>query len=77
MNTTALPPGIYRIEVAGGVEPECLTRESGDRVTILPLSTQHYKTHDRELFLVKELGRRVSSSRLTGDNVQLTQVFLV
>ena len=40
MNTTALPPGIYRIEVAGGVEPECLTRESGDRVTILPLSTQ-------------------------------------
>ena len=41
------------------------------------LATAHYKTQDREIFLVEELGRRVSFSRLTGDKVQLTQVFLV
>jgi hypothetical protein len=33
--SSQLPPGIYRITVAGSVEPECLTRtEQG--VTILP-----------------------------------------
>jgi len=37
----------------------------------------HYKTQDREIFQVEELGRRVSFSRLTGDKIQLTQVFLV
>jgi len=40
MTTTALPPGIYRIDVAGGVKPECLTCERGNRVTILPPSAQ-------------------------------------
>ena len=39
MTTTQLPPGIYRINVAGGVEPACLTRQE-ERVTILPPSTQ-------------------------------------
>jgi len=40
MTTTALPPGIYRISVAGGVEPECLTRDGDSRVTILPPSAK-------------------------------------
>ena len=40
MSTTAFPPGIYRIDVAGGVEAECLTREKGNGVTILPPSSQ-------------------------------------
>ena len=40
MTTTALPSGLYRIQVAGGVEPQCLTRESEGRVTILPPSDQ-------------------------------------
>ena len=40
MTTTQLPPGIYRINVAGGVEPSYLTREEGGRVTILPPSAQ-------------------------------------
>ena len=40
MSTTALSSGIYRIEVAGSVEPACLTR-TGDRgVSILPPSAQ-------------------------------------
>jgi len=38
MTTTELPPGIYRIIVAGGVEPECLTRHGKEGVTILPCS---------------------------------------
>ena len=42
-----------------------------------PRAFDHYKTHDREIFLVEELGRRVSFSRLTGNNVPLTKVFLV
>jgi hypothetical protein len=33
--SSQLPPGIYRITVAGGVEPACLTRNEQD-VTILP-----------------------------------------
>ena len=39
MTTTQVPPGIYRIVVAGGVEPTCLTR-SESAVTILPPSAQ-------------------------------------
>ena len=35
MTTTQLPPGIYRIVVAGGV-PLCLTRQGHAGVTILP-----------------------------------------
>lgn len=31
-----------------------------------------YKTHDQEIFLVKELGRRISFSCLTGNNAQVT-----
>jgi len=40
MTTTQLAPGIYRIVVVGGVEPACLTRQEGGRVTILPSSAQ-------------------------------------
>jgi hypothetical protein len=39
MSTTQLPPGIYYIVVAGGVEPARLTRD-GEAVTILPPSFQ-------------------------------------
>ena len=39
--------------------------------------TTHYKTHNWEIFLVEELGRHVSFSHLTGNNVLLTRVFLV
>ena len=37
---TTLSSGIYRINVAGGVEPACLTRDGDKRVTILPPSAQ-------------------------------------
>ena len=37
---TTLSSGIYRINVAGGVEPACLTRDGDNRVTILTPSTQ-------------------------------------
>ena len=37
----------------------------------------HYKTHDQEIFLFEELGRCISFSRLTGNNVPLTKFFLV
>ena len=40
MTTTQLPPGIYRINVAGGVEPSYLTRQEGGRVTILSPGAQ-------------------------------------
>lgn len=36
-----------------------------------------YKTHDREIFLVEELGRRISFSRLTGNNAQVTLFFFL
>ena len=39
MTTTQLPAGIHRIIVAGGIEPEYLTRQE-ERVTILPPSGQ-------------------------------------
>jgi len=35
---TQLPPGVYRIVVAGGAEPRFLTRQEGEGVTILPPS---------------------------------------
>ena len=47
MDTTALPPGIYRIAVAGGVEPACLTRHGAHDVTILPPGAQ--PDHDQEV----------------------------
>jgi hypothetical protein len=37
MTTTAFPPGLYRIDVAGSGEPQSLTRLEGGRVTILPI----------------------------------------
>jgi len=37
---TTLSSGIYRIRVAGGVQPACLTRDGDNRVTILPPSAQ-------------------------------------
>jgi len=37
----------------------------------------HYKTQDRERFLVQELVKHVSFSRLTGNNAQFTKVVLV
>jgi hypothetical protein len=40
MTTTALPPGIYRIAVVGGVERALLTRHGRNGVTILPPSAQ-------------------------------------
>ena len=40
MATTQLTAGIYRINVAGGVEPSYLTRQEGGRVTILPPGAQ-------------------------------------
>ncbi len=42
MDTTELPPGIYRIALVrfGGVEPALLTRQGGNRVTILPPGAQ-------------------------------------
>ena len=40
MTTTVLPPGIYRIAVAGSVEPALLTRTDDNRVTISRPSAQ-------------------------------------
>jgi hypothetical protein len=40
MTTTELPPGIYRISVAFGVEPARLTRHGERDVTILPPAAQ-------------------------------------
>jgi hypothetical protein len=37
---TTLSSGIYRINVAGDVQPACLTRDGDNRVTILPPSAQ-------------------------------------
>ena len=37
MATTAFPSGLYRIDVAGDGEPQCLTRLPEGRVTILPV----------------------------------------
>jgi len=36
---TQLPPGVYRIVVAGGAEPRFLTRQEGGHVTVLPPSS--------------------------------------
>jgi hypothetical protein len=41
MTTTALPDGIYRIQVVGGAQPLYLTREkNSDAVTVLPPNAQ-------------------------------------
>jgi len=58
MDTTALPPGIYRIAVAGGVEPACLTRHGAHDVTILPPGAQ--PDHDQEV-----ISRFLTSSIVT------------
>ena len=44
---TTLSSGIYRINVAGGVEPACLTRDKDNNVTILPPSAQ--PNHEQEV----------------------------
>jgi hypothetical protein len=51
--SSQLPPGIYRITVAGSVEPECLTRtEQG--VTILPPGARPDREQEWRVLPVKD-----------------------
>jgi hypothetical protein len=53
MSTTELPPGIYRIALAKfDVEPALLTRQGGNRVTVLPPGAQ--RDPEQEVMLSDE-----------------------